>query len=156
MIDPILIKLQQPELSKEAHVLKDLEEQTSSINKKLDNAQLKRHRIQVYIASCDGTAPPDLPSHLQGKTLGSPITPLSVDEAPQDSRIVLDTIDPIGWGKGKPPTLTSLPSAPDAASLIKPICTVKVLYDFEATPNSQEMSVSAGDVVDVIDKQDDG
>ena len=32
----------------------------------------------------------------------------------------------------------------------------KMVYDFEAAPGSQEISVSAGDVVEVLERQDDG
>jgi hypothetical protein len=36
------------------------------------------------------------------------------------------------------------------------LCSAIVLYDFEATPNSQEISVLSGSKLDIIEKQDDG
>lgn len=36
------------------------------------------------------------------------------------------------------------------------LCSAIVLYDFEATPNSQEMSVLSGSKLDIIEKQEDG
>ncbi|KAJ3038204.1 hypothetical protein HK097_003233, partial [Rhizophlyctis rosea] len=36
------------------------------------------------------------------------------------------------------------------------LCRVKVLYDFEAQPDSQELKVKTGEVLEVLEMQDDG
>ena len=36
------------------------------------------------------------------------------------------------------------------------ICRAVVIYDFEAAPNTMEISVNAGDEIDILEKQADG
>ena len=173
------IILQQPELYKEANVAKSIYEEFSGLEKKLETLYLKKHRVQVFLAECDGTAPPELPSELKGKSLNSPITPFyerNVDSVPKlsmSNEVVNHTSSASSPTKSSSPVVSegssshwaaeeknvapALPSRkPTNTSRVTIKCSAKVIYDFEAAPNSQEMSVKTGDILDVIEQQEDG
>jgi hypothetical protein len=140
---------------------------------------LKKHRVQVFLAECDGTAPPELPSDLKGKSLNSPMTPFTERELESVPKLATSngsmnqttsassptkSTSPIvsegsssHWATEEKLVAPALPSRkPTNTSLVTIKCSAKVLYDFEAAPNSQEMSCTAGDILDIVEQQEDG
>ncbi|KAJ3268403.1 proline-serine-threonine phosphatase interacting protein, partial [Borealophlyctis nickersoniae] len=139
----------------------DLTTQHDALRKRTDSLMFKKHKLSVYISSIDGTAAPPDPTYLTSFSSASS--------------------SPLGGGVVESPTVMSDTSSVSAASpgsvksAASPAVTVgggsgsvggggprggvekaRVIYDFEAAPDSQEVSVGAGDVVEVVERQEDG
>ncbi|KAJ3008072.1 UNVERIFIED_CONTAM: hypothetical protein HDU68_003239 [Siphonaria sp. JEL0065] len=143
--------------------------QKETLDLKLDNLGLRRHKLQTYIAGIDKAAPPELPAHLSGKTV-QPIStsPVSYSSGPVVTSPVVGSSD----DKPKTTSVTNTPANTGAtgdavvagsewggnggSNLPGTKKVGKMIYDFQAAPNSQEISAKTGEDVEVVEEQDDG
>ncbi|KAI9334015.1 hypothetical protein BDR26DRAFT_805634, partial [Obelidium mucronatum] len=152
--------------------------QKETLEVKLSNWGLRKHKLQSFIASVDKAAPPELPAHLSGKTVQPIVTsPVSYSAGP----VLSSPTSNEGKFASSPSNATApsataaTPGSVDAHSTtavsgsetsawggnggsnlggIKKVG--KMIYDFQAAPNSQEISANIGDDVEVLEEQDDG
>ncbi|KND00079.1 uncharacterized protein SPPG_04421 [Spizellomyces punctatus DAOM BR117] len=71
-----------PEIAKDPKVQRDLDDQHQALDQRIALILHKKHKLQVYISTLDGVAPPDPPAvQIGGKAYGqgqsSPLTPFS-------------------------------------------------------------------------------
>ncbi|KAJ3109623.1 Formin-binding protein 1 [Phlyctochytrium planicorne] len=160
-----LISVYEQQATKDAKYLQDLQGQKNGFDVKIDNIGLKRHRLLVYIAEADKTAPPELPAHLVGKSIQSPVTSPNREflSSPSKSNVLQDeqSSSPQSVGVERRISYSGVPGEAwggDRPSVSGPplICKARMLYDFEAAPGSQEMSAFAGEELDIVEQQDDG
>ncbi|KAJ8327162.1 hypothetical protein BDV3_000285 [Batrachochytrium dendrobatidis] len=150
-------------------VMDDLVEQKLLLERRIDTLMMKRHKLLVYVATVDGVSPPDAPIAVQNRvTTASPLTisnfgtPSVIEMVSKmsPSQNSFSSIKPTQSPTGNAPLM------PLSSSICNPgmeklaggpiIDRCKVVFEFEAAAGSQEMSVKAGLVLDVIEKQDDG
>jgi hypothetical protein len=129
----------------------------AAITSKIETIQLKKHKLQVYMALCDGITPPELPVNLKGKTVTSPVT--SIEEATKPIEFIRElTTETNEWESSLQEqnsfVTNTFPTKKQFSQAI--ICKARVLYEFEASPNSMEMSVSVDEEIDILEKQEDG
>ncbi|KAJ3110226.1 hypothetical protein HDU96_006791 [Phlyctochytrium bullatum] len=152
-----LMSVYEQQATKDPKYMSDLQSQKASFDTKIDNLGLKKHRLQVYIAECDKTPPPELPANLVGKSIVASPTVNSVTlERPSDTATtevdVLRQKQSEAMVENSPQWGSDMPKD-DVLGLI---CKAKMVYDFEAAPGSQEMSAFAGEVIDIFEQQEDG
>ncbi|KAJ3053000.1 hypothetical protein HDU99_008067, partial [Rhizoclosmatium hyalinum] len=142
--------------------LNELTFQKQSLATRIDNLGLRKHRLQVYVAGIDKAKEPELPESLRGKSIqaGDMLpSPVSYSAGPTTIVPIVTTASLTSPTANKM-DLTS-PTG-EAATVSAPAPAVpqkkngKMLYDFQAAPNSQEISANTGDDVQLVDAQDDG
>ncbi|KAJ3146087.1 Formin-binding protein 1 [Irineochytrium annulatum] len=157
-----LISVYDQKATKDPKYLQDLVSQRSATDIRIDNLGLKRHRLNCFIAQLDGTTAPEMPASLVGKTIQSPASaapssPERYATSPQKSSTLAspaagaaqaesdrNSADASGEWSGR------------AGAGSSDSCRVKMLYDFEAAPGSQEVSAYTGEILNIMEKQDDG
>jgi hypothetical protein len=137
----------QPEIFRGAKVDKDINDQLKVAEGRIDAIAIKIHKLQTYIANADGSKPPpDLPAHLKNMA-----TDASINSWIEFQMPVIPTAQNNSWGSPHMQKKTK-----SASSLAEDVFTAKVIYDFEAAPNSEEMPVKAGDMVTITETNADG
>ncbi|RKO93298.1 hypothetical protein BDK51DRAFT_34406, partial [Blyttiomyces helicus] len=152
-----------PQLSQDPKVAQDLREQREALDKRSETLILKKHKLMCYIANIDGTPPPDTPACLVGKPLTSPITPFSDTGNEEDSPAAASFESHNEEAESEEQSSSAPPPPPPPPGRGAPhdegetiLGRAKALFDFEATPNSQELTIKAGDELDILEKQEDG
>ncbi|KAJ1569095.1 hypothetical protein HK405_009966 [Cladochytrium tenue] len=177
----LLLSAYQQKPTKEQRNLDELVNQSGALAIRLDNIGLRRHRLLSFISSIDKQPAPELPAHLIGKSIQA--LPTYAAAVPQSASPLSAGVQP-PLDTGSAEDVSSLVASPIASneSLSSPVIKkvngslsmvgestgawtsestkagsrVRMLYDFEAAPGSQELSVSAGDILEVLERQDDG
>ncbi|KAI8621808.1 hypothetical protein BC830DRAFT_73493 [Chytriomyces sp. MP71] len=146
----------------------ELTYQKQTLDVKIDNFGIRRHRLLTYIAGIDKTAPPELPAHLNGKTIQDIATassPVSYAGASPVSPVTATTaaVNDSGAGIEKKMAAALSSSAGEINNTWggggqkgEQVKRAKMIYDFQAAPGSQEVSAMAGDMLEVLEEQDDG
>ncbi|KAJ3031581.1 Formin-binding protein 1 [Rhizophlyctis rosea] len=156
-------------------VNRDLNDQREALIRRGDTILLRKHKLAVYIASVDGTPLPEAPASIRDRAdLNSPITPfsdtsstsgLSLNERSPQKReagtpqsVRMNELEQRGNGNvsGMGGGVTGSPGGGGTPKAERVLCRAKVLYNFEAQPDSQELEVKSGDILEVLEKQDDG
>ncbi|KAJ3328260.1 Formin-binding protein 1 [Blyttiomyces sp. JEL0837] len=143
-----LLNVYHHKTAKDPKNLEDLTTQKSQLETRLDNLGLKKHKLLCHIATIDKQPQPELPSHLVGKSLTSPASPF-FDNNSSSGTMVRSPLS------GNNPDVGGNSSSGGGGSG-DVVCRVKMLYDFEAAPGSQELSVAADVVLEITEIQDDG
>ncbi|KAJ1564983.1 hypothetical protein HK096_005232 [Nowakowskiella sp. JEL0078] len=157
----------------------ELQEQQKKQLYKRDALFLKRYKLQLFISSVDGSPQPEMPSLALADEL-SPISessPMSAGSISSSIRtptqraytITASIIEP-EWDNptrdwagssviSRPPAPPPPPppvAPPMPFSMKRNVARAKVLYDFEAQPDTEEVDVRVGDIIEVLEKQEDG
>ncbi|KAI8927689.1 hypothetical protein BC831DRAFT_451270 [Entophlyctis helioformis] len=147
----IVVYKDKPAAGTDPKIMEDLSEQKLNHEKRIDTLQYKRHKLMVYISTVDGVPAPEPPTPVHARSASaSPITPFSAMSASSNK---------LPGDSGASPSFSgniAMPSYGGSNANVAVLCRVRVLYDFEAAPSSQEMNVRSGQILDVLEKQDDG
>ncbi|KAI9199592.1 uncharacterized protein BJ171DRAFT_518017 [Polychytrium aggregatum] len=147
---------------------KDLEAQLNLVESKLDSLLARKHKIEVYLCTVEGIPIPQPPQPVHGRSLtGSPVT--------MNRAMSIGTESMSRGSVGFDSTTASIPVSPSTAipeegaeSTIPPaahatlagsdrvLSKTKVIFDFDGAPDSAELSVKVDEILDVLEKLDDG
>ncbi|KAJ3283333.1 Formin-binding protein 1 [Rhizoclosmatium sp. JEL0117] len=142
--------------------LNELTFQKQSLATRIDNLGLRKHRLQVYVAGIDKAKEPELPESLRGKSIqAGDVLPSPVSYSAGPTTIVpIVTTASLTSPTANKMDVTSPTGEAETVSAPAPVAPQKkngkMLYDFQAAPNSQEISANTGDDVQLVDAQDDG
>eukprot|EP00842_Homolaphlyctis_polyrhiza_P004770 jgi/Hompol1/5294/HPOL_001256-RA len=147
------------EKNMDSRAMTDLEEQKIGLEKRIDTLMLKKHKLLVYIASVDGSAPPNLPTPASARSITNLSSPSSSKLSPtvNNSSPSIASQGSAAERQSDHAVLSQSHASPSSIFPKDPvIARAKVLFDFEAAPSSQEMTVKTGEVLLVYEKQEDG
>lgn len=143
-------------------MIASLESQKASLHIRRETLLLKKHKLAVFIANTDGTSVPDAPILGDRGVTRSPAsavlltTPIRSSGTSPQSKLEESKRPSLHFSSIPPPPIQPNSSTPANATSQVIQLRAKVLYDFTATPGSQELSVSKGALLEVLEKLDDG
>ncbi|KAJ3305546.1 Formin-binding protein 1-like [Kappamyces sp. JEL0829] len=167
------------------HALEELAEHTDQLKAKLDTLFVKKHSYDVYLAQLDDKPTPQSPALFQSQKTTDNAVANAVDllaKSPADSACSPSSPpnhhqqDSQGTGSAHHSSVSKDPQPPsktqsetkigalpaigsdptELSALFDKGEEVVVLYDFEAAENSDEISILAGEKVEVVCVRDDG
>ncbi|KAI8915969.1 hypothetical protein EDD86DRAFT_197318 [Gorgonomyces haynaldii] len=116
-----------------------LDQTKESLNQRKMSLMMKKYQMEVFIAQCDGTPMPEAPKFT---SLPSKLKSGSQDSQPKESIT------------GKPISESPIVNGTQWTPTQLRMC--RVLYDFEAAPQTKEMSVKQDETIYVVQKGTDG
>ncbi|KAJ3142557.1 Formin-binding protein 1 [Physocladia obscura] len=169
----------------DAKQITELNFQKQSLDLKIDNLGLRKHKLQTYVATIDKTPVPELPATLAGKfiqPISTVISPVSYSAGFVSSPIGATRSSSSGVLSGSNKDLAVGAAAGTLAQQVPQISNqsqvqspgkstepnswsgvsvtdskkAKMIYDFQAAPGGSEISANVGDDVEIIEQQDDG
>ncbi|KAJ3337869.1 Dynein intermediate chain 2, axonemal [Kappamyces sp. JEL0680] len=167
------------------HALEELAEHTDQMKAKLDTLFVKKHSYDVYLAQLDDKPAPQSPALFQSQKTADNAVANAVDllaKSPADSACSPSSPpnhhqqDSQGTGSAHHSSVSKDPQPPsktqsetkigalpaigsdptELSALFDKGEEMVVLYDFEAAENSDEISIPAGEKVEVVCVRDDG
>ncbi|KAH6583072.1 hypothetical protein BASA61_008196 [Batrachochytrium salamandrivorans] len=159
---------EKPTSGSDTKIIDDLVCQKTLLEKRIDTLMLKKYKLLTYISTIDGVSPPELPIPARDRVITtSPLSMASIS-SPSDRDLtgrspLENSVSPSKISIQSPLSVPIMPSQPSLGTPVSgkflggpSIGQVTVMFEFEAAAGSQEMSIKAGQVLDVIEKQDDG